>query len=94
MNFSTTVLICLTVFVLILDLYCCDDIDRTFFKKKKEKKKEKKPSYKAPYTERTFHKKHKPKVKTPSYHAPPHKPSYHPGPHPGNRDHRLIVRDV
>ena len=84
MNFSRTLLICLTVIILILDLCYCDDIDRTFFKKKKEKKKEKKPSYK-PYNERTFHKKNKEKVKKPSYHAPPHKPSYHPGNHPGDR---------
>jgi len=82
MNFSRTVLVSLAVLILILDLCYCDDIDRTFFKKKKEKKKEKKPSYK-PYNERTFHKKNKEKVKKPSYHAPPHKPSYHPGPHPG-----------
>ena len=81
MKFSVTLLVCLTVFLLLLDLCHCDDIDRTFFKKKKEKKKEKKPSYKPSYNNRTFHKKNKEKKKPsyrPSYH-PPAAPSYHPG---------------
>ena len=81
MKFSVTLLVCLTVFLLLLDLCHCDDIDRTFFKKKKEKKKEKKPSYKPSYNNRTFHKKNKEKKKPsyrPSYH-PPAAPSYHQG---------------
>merc|ERR1712062_961337 len=81
MKLDRTLLVCLTILLLVLDLCLCDDVDRTFFKKKKEKKKEKKPSYK-PYNARTFHKKNKEKAKKPSYHPPPSyhpKPSYHPG---------------
>ena len=82
MKFSVRLLVCVTVFLLLLELCHCDDIDRTFFKKKKEKKKEKKPSYKPSYNNRTFHKKNKEKVKKPSYrpsYHPPPAPSYHPG---------------
>merc|ERR1712038_2115137 len=81
MKLDRTLLVCLTILLLLLDLCHCDDIDRTFFKKKKEKKKEKKPSYKPSYNDRTFHKKNKEKVKKPSYRPSYHSPpSYHPGP--------------
>ena len=94
MKFSGSLLVLLTVFILILDLCHCDDIDRTFFKKKKEKKKEKKPSYKPSYNNRTFHKKNKEKVKKPSYRPSYHPPpSYHPKPgyHPGKEPHYIGI---